>query len=85
MDFTRDVLKQTSEGSAWNHYSIFELPKYGLISWKFQAFRTRFSPSYQIWIINYLIHEESQLWTNVSIEYLKMWPWSRAWFTYKKL
>ena len=64
------------------HYSIFELSKYSVISSKFQAFRTRFSLQYQIWLINYLIHEESQLWTNVSIMYLKMRPWSRAWFAY---
>ena len=42
-DFNRDVLKRTSEESALDRYSIFELAKYGLISSKFQAFRTRVS------------------------------------------
>ena len=60
-------------------YATFELSKYGLISSKFLAFGIRFSPEYQIWIINCLIHEENQLkcFDRVS---LKMWPWSRAWF-----
>ena len=39
-DFNSDVLKRTSEASAIDRYSIFELSKYGLISSKFQAFRT---------------------------------------------
>ena len=45
-DFSRDVLKRTSEESALDRYSIciFELSKYGLISSKFQACRTRVSP-----------------------------------------
>ena len=43
-DFNRDVLKRTSEELALDSYSIFEQSKYGLISSKFQAGRTRVSP-----------------------------------------
>ena len=43
-DFTRDVLKRTSEESALARYFIFELSKHSLSSSKFQAFRARFSP-----------------------------------------
>ena len=50
-DFNCDVRKRAPEESALDRYSIFELFKYGLISSKFQAFRTRVSPYYQIWII----------------------------------
>ena len=45
--FTRDVLKRTSEESASDRYSIFELSKYGLVSSKFQAFRTRSEQMYR--------------------------------------
>ena len=34
-------------------------------------------------IINSLIHQERWFWTNVFIEYLKIWQWSRALFGYE--
>ena len=40
-DFNRDVLKRTSEESALDRYSIFELSKYGLISGKLQRLMSK--------------------------------------------
>ena len=35
--------------------------------------------------MNSLIREERRFWRNVSIEYLKMWPWSRSLIAYETL